>query len=88
MTGATNVPTIPNRRGIRFLEVPPKFTNSTGIITPARFYKDGSQRAFSIMVDTNYDGRITLPGASQEATGTIAVYVEDPDKSTNYIGTW
>jgi len=87
MSGQTNVPTIPNRRGIRFLEVPPKFTNSSGIVTPNKFYT-GAQSNFSILIDSNYDGRIVLPGTSQESTGTIAVYVGDPEKKNSYIGTW
>lgn len=86
MTGSSAVATIPNRRGIRFLEVPPKFTNASGIVTPKGFNKAG-QVPYSIVTDTNYDGKIQLPG-SGEASGSIAVYVADPLKPGNYIGTW
>jgi len=87
MTGNSAIPTIPNRRGIRFLEISPKFTNASGIVTPKGFSKEG-QLNFSVVVDSNYDGKIQLPGVAQEASGSIAVYVADPKKPTNYIGTW
>jgi len=83
MTGGTNG----NRRGIRFLEVPGKFTNSSGLVTPKSFYGAG-QSNFVIIADTNYDGRIRLPGQPQDSGGNIAVYVGDPDKTNAYIGTW
>lgn len=86
MTGSSAVPTIPNRRGIRFLEVPAKFTNSSGIVTPKGFDKSGGQLNFNVVVDSDYNGKITLPGG--EASGSVAVYVADPDKPTNFIGTW
>jgi len=88
MSGGSTVATIPNRRGIRFLEVPAKFTNSSGIVTPRGFDKQNGQVNFSVIVDSNYDGKIQLPGGGQEASGSIAVYVSDPDKPTNYVGTW
>jgi len=84
MTGGTNG----NRRGIRFLEVPGKFTNAEGIVTPSAFYGDGSQANFALIIDTNYDGRIQLPGQTGETGGNIAVYVPDPSKTNAYIGTW
>lgn len=83
MTGGTNG----NRRGIRFLEVPGKFTNSSGIVTPPTFYDNGSRPNFTLITDTNYDGKITLPGQG-ETGGNIAVYVTDPGKTNAYIGTW
>ena len=58
MTGATNVATLPNRRGIRFLEIPQKFwstetftAGSTAMQTPARFYPKGKRETFSILTD-------------------------------------
>jgi prepilin-type N-terminal cleavage/methylation domain-containing protein len=87
MTGETNVTTIPNRRGIRFLEAPGKFTNSAGIVTPPKFYKTG-QSNFSIVVDTNYDGKISVPGALTNSSGSVAVWVRDPQQTNQLIGTW
>jgi len=59
MTGATNVTTLPNRRGIRFLEIPKKFwstgdtftAGSTTIQTPARFYPKAKRETFQILTD-------------------------------------
>jgi len=83
MTGGTNG----NRRAVRFLEVPSKFTNASGIVTPPRFYTSG-QSNFTLIVDTNYDGKIRLPRQSQDTGGNIAVWVPDPDSATKEIGTW
>jgi prepilin-type N-terminal cleavage/methylation domain-containing protein len=83
MTGGTNG----NRRAVRFLEVPSKFTNATGIVTPPRFYTSG-QSNFTLIVDTNYDGKIRLPRQSQDTGGNVAVWVTDPDSATKEIGTW
>jgi len=88
MTGSSAVQNIPNRRGIRFLEVPPKFTNASGIVTPKGFDKERGQVNYNVVVDSDYNGKITLPGVGQEASGSIAVYVNEPSPSTNYIGTW
>ena len=87
MMGSNNVASVPNRRGIRFLEVPAKFTNSSGIVTPAKFYSSG-QRQFNIVVDGNYDGRISVANALTNASGSVAVWVPDPDTPTKFIGTW
>jgi prepilin-type N-terminal cleavage/methylation domain-containing protein len=75
-----------NRRGIRYLEVPPKFTNSSGIVTPKGFYP-GGQSNFVLVLDTDYNGKINLPGGSN-ASGSVAVYVTDPDNSARHVGTW
>lgn len=83
MAGGTNG----NRRAIRFLEVPAKFTNDTGIVTPQKFYPAG-QSNYVLIVDTNYDGKIRLPDKTQETGGNIAVYVTDPDNPEKFIGTW
>ena len=82
-----------NRRGIRFLDVPDKFTNSSGIVTPRGLLPDNKQTNFSVKVDTNYDGRldITLPsGKKTNISGTVAIWVEDPDdeKKEKVLGTW
>lgn len=77
-----------NRRGIRFLEVPAKFTNNAGLVTPAKFYPNGSRTNFTLVLDTNYDGRIKLPDAQTESGGSVAVYVADPTATNRFIGTW
>jgi len=91
MLGATNIPTVPNRRGIRFLEFTDKWTNSDGIVTPDRFLP--TRTVFSIAVDTNYDGRIDVPSITNSSTltnigGSIAVWVPDPTQTNKIIGTW
>ena len=83
MTGGTNG----NRRAIRFLEVPAKFTNDTGIVTPLKFFPAG-QSNYVLIVDTNYDGKIRLPDRTPDTGGNIAVYVTDPDNPAKFIGTW
>ena len=79
-----------NRRAIRFLDVPDKFTNATGIVTPRGFYPNNAQSNFNIAVDTNYDGRldIRLGTGTTNIAGTAAVWVQDPDTTNKVIGTW
>jgi prepilin-type N-terminal cleavage/methylation domain-containing protein len=77
-----------NRRGIRFLEVPDKFTNSAGIVTPANFLSDKTRTNFTIKVDTNYDGRLTVSGVFTNMSGSVAVWAPDPDDNKKVIGTW
>jgi prepilin-type N-terminal cleavage/methylation domain-containing protein len=79
-----------NRRAIRFLDVPDKFTNATGIVTPRGFYPNNVQSNFNIAVDTNYDGRldIRLGSGTTNIGGTAAVWVQDPDVANKVIGTW
>jgi prepilin-type N-terminal cleavage/methylation domain-containing protein len=91
MMGATNEPTVPNRRGIRFLELTDKWTNADGIVTPDRFLP--TPVAFNIIVDTNYDGIIRVPSITNRTTltnisGSVAVWVPDPTQSNKVIGTW
>ncbi len=83
----TGQSTTGNKRAIRYLEPAAKFTNSAGLVTPARFYAAG-QSNFIVIVDTNYAGKIRLPGQSTDTAGSVAVYVTDPDSSGKYIGTW
>ena len=83
----TGQSTTGNKRAIRFLEPAAKFTNSSGLVTPAKFYAAG-QSNFMVIVDTNYAGKIRLPGQSTDTAGSVAVYVTDPDSSGKYIGTW
>jgi prepilin-type N-terminal cleavage/methylation domain-containing protein len=90
LTMTTNNPN--NPRGVRFLEVPPKFSNAGGLVTPLRFFKTG-QSNYSIVVDTDYDGRIAVPvgapgGATTNINASIAVFVPDPFQTNKVIGTW
>ena len=77
-----------NRRMVRFMEVPSKFTNASGIVTPLKFYKNG-QSNFNVVVDSDYNGLISVPGTNQ-INASVAVYVNDPDDSSpnKVIGTW
>jgi prepilin-type N-terminal cleavage/methylation domain-containing protein len=84
-----------NRRGIRFLEIPPKFLDKDSIVTPERLYEDPKKReTFSIVTDAMsgsggkpYDGKIKLPDG-KEISGSVAVWVPDPEKPTIFLGTW
>jgi type II secretory pathway pseudopilin PulG len=84
-----------NYRGIAFLEVPPKFTNSTlGICTPKGFYKGSAQSNFFILMDTGNVGYIrpsTVPGNTATNTNvpsSVAVWVIDRDANTKAVGTF
>lgn len=84
-----------NPRRIVFLEVPSDFTSggsgdpSGGIVTPRNFYKTG-QQPFSVAVDANYDGLITVTNGTTTANlrATTAVWYVDPKDSRKTIGTW
>jgi len=72
-----------NYRGIAFLEVPPKFTNAIGIVTPKGFYKGGAQSNFFVMVDKEGLGYVTpqtLSGSlpAVNVPNSVAVWVMDP----------
>jgi type II secretory pathway pseudopilin PulG len=77
-----------NLRGIAFLEVPPKFTNASGIVTPSGFYK--GQSNFSIAIDTNGAGVLTnkVGSKSYVVPASISVWVSDPSDSTKPVGTF
>lgn len=89
---ATNV----NPRRIVFLEVPQDFTlnaagnlSNRGIVTPKGFYKTG-QSNFSVAVDHNYDGMVTVTndGRPTSIPGTTAVWFVDPRVRNKTVGTW
>jgi len=75
-----------NYRGIAFLEVPPKFTNSSlGLVTPSGFYK--GQSNFFLAIDTNNAGFVNPNLVSSTLTNTnvpssVAVWVLDPKDKT------
>lgn len=79
-----------NYRGISFLEVPPKFTNAQGIVTPAGFYKGNVRSNFSINIDTQGVGVLTNQVGSKNysSSASVAVWVSDPKDSTKPVGTF
>lgn len=81
-----------NSRGISFLEVPPKFTNASGIVTPKGFYKGGAQSNFFVLIDRGGNGYVDpqtlspqLP--SLKVPNSVAVWVIDPSTS-KAVGTF
>jgi prepilin-type N-terminal cleavage/methylation domain-containing protein len=79
-----------NYRGIAFLEVPPKFTNAQGLVTPKGFYPGNSQSNFSIAIDTQGVGVLTnkVGSKSYEVPASISVWVADPSDSNKPVGTF
>ena len=84
-----------NTRGIAFLEVPPKFTNANGIVTPRGFYSGTIQSNFFILIDTEGLGYVnpTLVSGSGRLTNSnvassVAVWVVDPTTNTKAVGTF
>ena len=80
-----------NYRGIAFLEVPPKFTNSTSeLVTPIGFYSGGKRSNFSVAIDTNGAGVLTnkVGSNSYVVASSVAVWVVDPKSSNKPVGTF
>jgi prepilin-type N-terminal cleavage/methylation domain-containing protein len=80
-----------NTRGIAFLEVPPKFTNSTReLVTPIGFYSGGKRSNFSVAIDTNGAGVLTnkVGSSSYVVASSVAVWVVDPKSSNKPVGTF
>jgi type II secretory pathway pseudopilin PulG len=79
-----------NTRGIAFLEVPPKFTNANGLVTPRGFYSGNGQSNFSLAIDTNGSGVLTnVVGSSNYVVpSSVAVWVVDPKASNKAVGTF
>jgi len=81
-----------NSRGIVFLEVPPKFTNSTlGLVTPSGFYK--AQSNFFILIDAGGLGYVNPKSVSGTLTNSnvpssVAVWVVDSTTNTKAVGTF
>ena len=84
-----------NYRGIAFLEVPPKFTNSTnGLVTPKGFISGVTQSNFFVLIDTGGLGFVN-PNSVSSVTNTnvpssVAVWVVDPKdtKGQKAVGTF
>ena len=88
-TTNTNGPSAQNTRGIAFLEVPPKFTNSSlGLVTPNGFYK--AQSNFFLAIDTNGTGVLTnkVGSSNYVVASSVAVWVVDPKNSNKPVGTF
>ena len=78
-----------NYRGIAFLEVPPKFTNSSsGLVTPSGFYK--AQSNFFLAIDTNGTGVLTnrVGSINYVVPSSVAVWVVDPKDANKPVGTF
>ena len=82
-----------NTRGIAFLEVPPKFTNATGLVTPSGFYTGGARSNFFVLIDTGGVGFVEPKEVSGTLTNSnvassVAVWVVDPTTNTKAVGTF
>jgi prepilin-type N-terminal cleavage/methylation domain-containing protein len=84
-----------NYRGIAFLEVPPKFTNSSGLVTQSGFYPGGARSNFFVLIDTGSLGYVNPKSVSSTLSTTnvpssVAVWVLDPSDSSGKkaIGTF
>ena len=77
-----------NYRGIAFLEVPPKFTNANGLVTPSGFYK--AQSNFFLVIDTNGVGVLTnkVGSSNYVVASSVAVWVVDPKNANKPVGTF
>ena len=90
-TGAS----VQNTRGIAFLEVPPKFTNANGIVTPRGLYSGTNQSNFFVLIDNDGLGFVNPKLVSRTLTNTnvpssVAVWVVDPKdaKGQKAVGTF
>jgi len=91
-TNSTGV-SVANSRGIAFLEVPPKFTNASGIVTPKGFYSGTKQSNFCILIDTGGLGYVNPKSVSSTLTNanvpsSVAVWVVDPTTNKKAVGTF
>ena len=78
-----------NPRGIIFLEVPAKFTNNSGIVTPLGYLTGRSN--FIVAVDLDGDGEVTAKNGNTDVRLRTAVAVWAPDSAaptTKSVGTW
>ena len=85
MTTSTNTNNI---RGIIFLEVPSKFTNSTGIVTPTGYLK-GSNASFRFAVDSAGTGMVSNVGfENTNLRSSVAAWAPDNTRPNQSVGTW
>ena len=81
-----------NTRGIAFLEVPPKFTNASGIVTPQGFSKQ-TNNTFFVLIDTGGLGFVNPKSVSSTLTNTnvvssVAVWAMETPTNTTAVGTF
>jgi type II secretory pathway pseudopilin PulG len=81
-----------NTRGIAFLEVPPKFTNASGIVTPKGF-STNTNNTFFVLIDTGSLGFVNPRSVSGTLTNSnvpssVAVWVLDPKDTKKAVGTF
>jgi type II secretory pathway pseudopilin PulG len=81
-----------NTRGIAFLEVPPKFTNASGIVTP-RGFSTNTTNTFFVLIDTGGLGFVNPKSVSNTLTNSnvpssVAVWVVDPKDTRKAVGTF
>jgi len=86
-TGAS----LQNTRGIAFLEVPPKFTNASGIVTPKGFGM--GQSNFFILIDTGGLGYVNPKKVSTTLTNSnvassVAVWAMEKPTNQAAVGTF
>jgi hypothetical protein len=79
-----------NSRGIAFLEVPPKFTNENGLVTPKGFLKANRQDNFNLGIDTNGAGVQTNKVGTKNFVNaaSVVVWVSDPSNTNKPVGTF
>ena len=83
-----------NYRGISFLEIPPKYTNSNGIVTPSGFLSKNAQTNFFIAIDATNLGYVipkNTPGTgvtNTNVSAAVAVWVDDPSVKGRAVGTF
>ena len=85
-----------NIRGIIFLEVPPKFTNSDGIVTPQGFDKTRGRLPFYVAIDQSNIGYVVPSDAktlgskvtTANVPSSVAVWADDADVSGKAVGTF
>ena len=81
-----------NSRGIAFLEVPPKFTNASGIVTP-RGFSTNTNNTFFVLIDTGGLGFVNPKSVLNTLTNSnvpssVAVWVVDPKDTRKAVGTF
>jgi len=83
-----------NYRGIAFLEVPPKFTNANGLVTPSGFCKNKAQSNFFIQIDSSGLGYVNPTQSSgtsvtnNNVASSVAVWADDPTTKGKAVGTF